>query len=85
MFLPFNAFCCWYFLKALSYLWKEGGGLTKNILSYLEIVTFDLGREGLKANFGNVMIYAGFFHGNRPLRGYVTVVNVDTGRILPLS
>ena len=64
---PFTAFSCWYFLEDVSYLWEEGGGFTKNILSYLENVIFDLGREGLKANFGNVMIYAGIFHGNRPL------------------
>ena len=57
----------------MSYLWEEGGGLTKNILSYLENVTFDLGREGLKANFGNVMIYAGIFHGNRPLAPFIII------------
>ena len=62
----YTAFSCWYFLEDVSYLWEEGGGFTKNILSYLENVIFDLGREGLKANFGNVMIYAGIFHGNRP-------------------
>ena len=44
---PFTTFCCWYFLEDVSYLWEEGGGLTKNILSYFENVTFDQGKEEL--------------------------------------
>ena len=76
-----TAFSCWYFLEDVSYLWEEGGGFTKNILSYLENVIFDLGREGLKANFGNVMIYAGIFHGNRPLASATVPVH---GKVLLL-
>ena len=79
---PSTAFSCGYFLEDVSYLWEEGGGLTKNILSYLENVTFDLGREGLKANFGNVMIYAGIFHGNRPLSLFNTMEDMKILQIL---
>ena len=46
---------------------KEGGGLTKTIVSDLETVRFYLGRQGLNAIFDNVRKSARKVFGNGPL------------------